>query len=69
MYCNIINITPHKCNTSDGVLKEHQDLSLVTSDLLLMKAKLERLHSDETAPNALLSASTELAPAIFVETH
>ncbi|KIY04090.1 uncharacterized protein Z520_00782 [Fonsecaea multimorphosa CBS 102226] len=49
----------------DGVLKEHQDLSLVTSDLLLMKTKLEQLGPDETVPGELLSASSELADRLL----
>ncbi|KIW97978.1 uncharacterized protein Z519_01562 [Cladophialophora bantiana CBS 173.52] len=47
--------------TRDGLLQEHQDLNLVTSDLLLMKTKIEKLHPDETIPDQLLSASVELA--------
>jgi len=60
--------------TGDGILNEHQDLNLVTSDILLMKTKLERLRGDtessqaledETIPKALLSASTELAKQLL----
>lgn len=60
--------------SGNGMLQEHQDLNLVTSDLLLMKTKLERFRGgaessqapeNETIPEALLSASTELAKQLL----
>ena len=60
--------------SADGILKEHQDLNLVTSDILLMKTKLESLCAnadssqeleDVIVPEALLLGSTELAKQLL----
>jgi hypothetical protein len=54
-------------HSGNGILQEHEDLNIVTSDLLVMKVKLEQLNQEVQLPAKTDAdiATQELFPAMM----